>query len=126
MANATSPARSGRLPVPPPADHDWPAQAADTIERAVGSVRDKTTGPAITVARAVIYGTFAALVGIACLLLLIVGAVRLLDSYLPDSVFGEDHMWATYLILGLVLVIPGAVLWRRRLSTGEEAEVRPG
>jgi hypothetical protein len=126
MANATSPARSGRLPVPPPPDRDWPAQAADTIERAVGTVREKTTGPAITVARAVVYGTFAAMVGTACLLLLVVGAVRLIDSYLPDSVFGEEHMWATYLILGLVLVIPGAVLWRRRLGSGEEAEARPG
>ena len=33
--------------------------------------------------------------------LLIVLLVRLLDVYLPDSVFGEDHMWAAYLILGL-------------------------
>jgi hypothetical protein len=126
MANATSPARSGQLPVPPPADRDWPAQAADTIEQVVGTVRDKTTGPAITVARAVVYGTFAALVGTTCLLLLVVGSVRLLDSYLPDAVFGEDHMWAAYLILGLVFVIAGAVLWRQRRSTGEEAGARPG
>jgi hypothetical protein len=126
MANATSPARSGQLPVPPPADRDWPAQAADTIEQVVGTVRDKTTGPAITVARAVVYGTFTALVGTTCLLLLVVGSVRLLDSYLPDAVFGEDHMWAAYLILGLVFVIAGAVLWRQRRSTGEEAEARPG
>ena len=126
MANATSPARSGRLPVPPPPQRDWPAQAADTIEQVVGTVRDKTTGPAITVARAVVYGTFAVLVGTTCLLLLVVGSVRLLDSYLPDAVFGEDHMWAAYLILGLVFVIAGAVLWRQRRSTGEEAEARPG
>ena len=38
MATATSPGRAGRLPVPPSPDHDWPAQAADTIERAVGVV----------------------------------------------------------------------------------------
>jgi hypothetical protein len=65
-------------------------------------------------------------VGTTCLLLLVVGSVRLLDSYLPDAVFGEDHMWAAYLILGLVFVIAGAVLWRQRRSTGEEAEARPG
>ncbi|MGH9232980.1 MAG: hypothetical protein ACRD0R_06545 [Acidimicrobiales bacterium] len=126
MANATSPARSGRLPVPPPPQRDWPAQAADTIEQVVGSVRDKTTGPAITVARAVVYGTFAALVGAACLLLLVIASVRMLDSYLPDAVFGEEHMWAAYLILGLVFVITGAVLWHRRRSAGEEAEPRQG
>jgi hypothetical protein len=77
-------------------------------------VRDKTTGPALTFARAVVYGTFAALVGTACLVLFIAGAVRMLDRYLPDAVFGEEHMWAADLILGVVFVIAGAVLWSRR------------
>ena len=125
MANATSPPDRAGCPCPRP-QRDWPAQAADTIEQVVGSVRDKTTGPAITVARAVVYGTFAALVGAACLLLLVIASVRMLDSYLPDAVFGEEHMWAAYLILGLVFVITGAVLWHRRRSTGEEAEPRQG
>lgn len=120
MANATTPGRSVRLPTPPPPERDWAAQAADTIEQVVGSVRDKTTGPALTAARAVVYGTFALLVGTACLVVLIAGAVRLIDSYLPDAVFGEDHMWATYLILGLVFVIVGAVLWRKRHGPRED------
>ncbi len=120
MANATSPGRAGRLPAPPPPERDWPAQAADAIERAVGSVRDKTTGPALTVARGVVYGTFAILVGTACLVVFIIAAVRLLDSYLPDAVFGEDHMWAAYLILGLVFVVPGGVLWSRRHEPRED------
>ena len=49
--------------------------------------------------------------------------VRLLDVYLPDSVFGEDHMWAAYGILGTVISVVGLVLLqqahpaaRRRLS----------
>jgi hypothetical protein len=114
MANATSPVRSGHLPSAPPPDGDWPAQAADTIERVVGTVRDKTTGPALTVARGVVYGTFAALVGTAAVVLLLVMIVHLMDNYLPDAVFGEDHVWAVYLILGLALVIVGGVLWARR------------
>jgi hypothetical protein len=99
---------------------DWAAQAADTIERAVGNVRDRTTGPAITVARAVVYGTFAVLVGMAALVLATIGAVRLIDNYLPSAVFGEDHMWATYLIIGLVFVIAGVVLWVRRNGPAPE------
>jgi hypothetical protein len=99
---------------------DWAAQAADTIERAVGNVRDRTTGPAITVARAVVYGTFAVLVGMAALVLATIGAVRLIDNYLPSAVFGEDHMWATYLITGLVFVIAGVVLWVRRNGPAPE------
>lgn len=120
MANATSSGQAGRLPAPPPPERDWPAQAADTIERVVGSVRDKTTGPALTVARGVVYGTFAALVGTACLVVLVIMAIRLLDSYLPDAVFGEDHMWAAYLILGVVFVVTGGVLWGRRHQIRED------
>jgi hypothetical protein len=99
---------------------DWAAQAADTIERAVGNVRDRTTGPAITVARGVVYGTFAVLVGIAAAVLATIGAVRLIDNYLPSAAFGEEHTWAAYLILGLVFVIAGAVLWARRHGPGPE------
>ena len=85
-------------------------------------------------ARAVVYGTFAALVGLAALVLATIGAVRLIDNYLPDAVFGEEHTWATYLIIGLVFVIAGVVLWARRYGWAwkihppdgvDGAEVRP-
>ena len=109
MANATTPGRPApTLPGPPPPERDWPAQAADTIERVVGQVRDKTTGPALTTARGIVYGTFGGIIAIACLILLIIGAIRLIDSYLPGDV------WAAHLILGLVFVVVGAVLWSRR------------
>jgi hypothetical protein len=95
-------------------DEDWPSQAADAIERVVGSVRDKTTGPALTVAKAVVYGTFALIVGLAAFVLFIVAAVRFLDNYLPDAVFGDEHIWAAYLILGSLFVLVGVILWIRR------------
>jgi hypothetical protein len=96
-------------------DHeDWPAQVAGSIESIVGSVRDRTTGPLLTIARGVVYGTFGAVVAVAVLVLLIIAMVRFVDSYLPDSVFGEEHMWATYLIIGLLFTIAGVFLWSRR------------
>lgn len=122
MARATAPGRTGPLPAAPAPGPDWPAQAADTIERVVGTVQDKTTAPATTIARAVVYGTFAALVGSASLVLLIVALVRGLNVALPDSVFGEQHMWAAYLIVGLLFVVVGAVLWRRRHGSGEDRQ----
>lgn len=93
---------------------DWPAQAADTIEQVVGSIRDKTTGPAITAARWVVYGTFAALVGLAVAILLAISAVRVMDVYLPDSVFGERHTWVAHLIVGVVFSAAGMGLWSQR------------
>jgi hypothetical protein len=121
MAQVGSSVRHDRdTDIPAPGSGDWAAHAADTIERAVGNVRDRTTGPAVNVARAVVYGTFAVLVGLAALVLATIGAVRLIDNYLPDAVFGEEHMWATFLILGLVFVIGGVVLWARRYGGGPE------
>ncbi len=116
MANATTSGRPApMLPGPPPPERDWPAQAADTIERVVEQVRDKTTGPALTVARAVVYGAFGGIIAIACLVVLIIGAVRFVNTVLlPDSVFGEHHIWVAYLIVGLLLVIAGTVSWVRR------------
>jgi hypothetical protein len=106
-----------------PSHEDWPAQIADTIENVVGTIRDKTTGPALTVARAVVYGSFAAIVGMAALVLFVVGAVRLLDSYLPDAVFGETHTWAAHMVIGLVLSIAGSLLWTKRRATPEQTSV---
>ena len=121
MAQVGSPVRHNRdTPVPAHPADDWAAQAADAIERAVGTVRERTTGPAITVARAVVYGTFAVILGLTALVLGTVGAVRLVDNYLPSAVFGDEHMWAAYLIIGLAFVVAGAVLWLRRYGSGPE------
>jgi hypothetical protein len=101
---------------------DWPAQAADAIERAVGAVRDKTTGPAITVARGVVYGTFALLVGSVVAVFVAISAVRALDVYLPDAAFGDEHTWAAHAIVGAVFAIAGMALWSRRKPRRRAAE----
>jgi hypothetical protein len=121
---ASGPAsRGARVPVtanPSPVDtSDWPAQAADTIERVVGSVRDKTTGPAITVARWVVYGTFALVVGSMVGILLAITGVRILDVYLPDAWVGEDHTWVAHLVIGGLFTLVGAVAWSRRSASPE-------
>lgn len=96
---------------------DWPVQAADTIERVVGSVRDKTTGPAISAARWIVYGTFALIVGTAVAVLLAIGAVRAIDVYLPDAWVGEDHTWVAHLIVGLLFSLAGMAAWSKRTAT---------
>jgi hypothetical protein len=99
---------------------DWPSQAADAIERTVGKVRGRTTGPAITVARAVVYGLFALIVGTAVAVLLAVALVRLLDVYLPDAVVGEEHAWAAHLVVGLLFCLAGMFLWSRRSARRDD------
>lgn len=122
MASGTAPRGTGG-PVASSAQADpapdWPAQAADTIERVVGSVRDKTTGPAITVARWLVYGTFALVVGTVVAILLAIAAVRMLDVYLPDAWVGEDHTWVAHLVTGSLFTLAGALLWSRRSAPPE-------
>ena len=93
---------------------DWPAQAADTIERVVGTVRDHTTGVAATIARWVVYGTFALLLGTVLAVLLAIAAVRFLDVYLPSDV------WAAHLVVGSVFSALGMFAWSRRTATATD------
>ena len=92
---------------------DWPAQAADTIEKAVQGVREKTTGPAITAVRWFVAGLFLATMGITVAILLAIVLVRVLDIFLP--------VWAAYLVLGLPLFIAGMVLLAKRHSPARGA-----
>jgi hypothetical protein len=105
----------------PATTSDWPVEAADAIERAVGAVRDKTTGPALTVARGVVYGALAVIVGLAVAVTAAIAAVRILDVYLPESVFGESHVWAAHLIVGATFAaLSWLFLWRKRYARGDQ------
>ena len=116
MASTTpAPPAPGSSPASPTAvddDQDWPAKATETIVTQVGRIRDKTTGPALTAARWAVYAAFAISLGTVALVIFVIGAVRLLDVYLPDEVFGETHMWAAHTIMGAVLFLTGLILYQ--------------
>ncbi len=95
-------------------DVDWPAQAADSIVDIVGKVADATTGKAVSTARWVVYGVLAGILGAAIAVLMAIAVVRLLDAYLPSSLFGDSHVWAAHLLTGLLFTVMGALLWRKR------------
>lgn len=99
---------------------DWPAQATDTIVKVVGTASNKVTGPVTTAARAIVFGLFAGILGTAALVLFSILLVRLLNNYLPDSVFGEEHVWAAHLLLGLVFSGTALVLWAKRKPQTDE------
>lgn len=86
---------------------DWTVQAADTVERVVTGLRDKTTIPLTVLARAVVYGLLAAVMGIATLVLVVVGLLRAVDVYLPGEV------WSAHLLVGGIFTIIGAFLLRK-------------
>ena len=79
----------------------------------VDNVRDKTTGPVQTVARGAVYGLVAAILGVVVVVLLIIFFIRLL-VVLVDEFIPWGGIWLPYLILGVIFLIAGILLFRRR------------
>ena len=111
-ARPTAPAGAGA----DRAGDDWPAKATDQIVNLVDQIRDKTTGPAIRFARAVVFGFLAAMLGTAALVLFIVGLVRFVNVYAPGGV------WVAHGIVGLLFVGIGLWLWSKRYASADAAE----
>jgi uncharacterized membrane protein len=98
---------------PSPAS-DWPARTADSIERVVTTIRDRTTRPLLVAGRAIVFGLLAVVVGVAAVVLLSITIVRV-------TVILTDRAWLAHLILGALFVIVGFVLLRLRRSAVQEA-----
>jgi Mn2+/Fe2+ NRAMP family transporter len=102
-------------PATAPAAADWTVQATDAIVTAVGKVEKKVAGPFTTAARGIVFGLFILILGVASVIVFTIMMVRLLNNYLPDAYFGEDHVWVAYTIVGLIFLAIGRfVAWPRR------------
>lgn len=121
VADRPDPAGARRTTEP-----DWPTQATDAVVRVVDSVRAKTTGPATSLARTVVYGVLAVLVGTAALVVGVIVAVRGVDvgvdELLSVADVGRDgrSTWISHVIVGLAFLAPGIWAWRKgwRASAG--------
>jgi Flp pilus assembly protein protease CpaA len=91
-----------------PRSPDWPAQAADRVVSVVDTIRDKTTVPLTTVARGLVYGLVAGVMGAAALILLAIAGVRAVDVALPGGV------WLAHLVIGMFFTLAGLFLWSKR------------
>jgi hypothetical protein len=100
---------------------DWPQQASTKLVSVIDSLRAGTTGPAIRISRAIVYGLVALILLLLAVPLLIIGLTRLLIGSL-DSGFlwflpGLEHdkaVWVAYLGLGTLFCAIGLLLWSRR------------
>lgn len=97
-------------------DPNWPAQLADRVVGLVGTVRDKTTKPIITVTRAVVYGLLAGLLGIMALVLTLIAVTRALQALFDLFLSWDRAVYVSYLVLGGILCIAGALLMAKRFS----------
>ena len=99
-----------------PGGSDWSVQAADSIERVVGAIRDKTSGPLTTVARALVFGLLAAVMGLTTLVFLTIAAVRVVNIVLPGEV------WTAYLLIGGIFTAVGLFVLGRATSATTSRE----
>lgn len=87
---------------------EWAVQALDKVDELVGKVRSATTDRLVRIARLVVFGVLAAIMGLTALIFLVVAAVRALDEAIPGPV------WSAYLPLGAIFTLVGAFLWSKK------------
>lgn len=86
------------------------SQATSVVVNVVKSVRGKTTGPLLLVARFVVYSVAILIAAAAALALFVIAAVKIVNQLLPGDV------WAAYLLLGAVFALMGTFLWSKRVA----------
>lgn len=107
MADSNKPeVAEGQLPIPGlPAD--WDQKVVSRLVDTVDQVRVKSSGPAIGIARAAVFGILGAFLATIATILFLVGFVRALNIWIPKDV------WLVYLILGAIFSALGLFIWSR-------------
>ena len=82
---------------------------ADRIDEVVAKVRANTSDRLVGVARMVVFGLLAAVMGITALVLVLILFFRLL-AIIPGPV------WIPYLGLGAIFVLVGLLCWSKRTA----------
>src|SRR5690242_11350508 len=95
------------MPGNPLTDPNWAPNLADTIERIVGSVRDKTTRPALIATRGLIFGLVIATGGLMALILLGVLVTRAFIAFFDIWTSHGAAVWITYFTFGGLLTAAG-------------------
>ena len=101
----------------PLTDPNWAADIADTVERVVGTVRDRATKPVVHVTRGVVFGLLAAFLGITAITLLLIALMRAIQVALDAAVSQPRAVYLSYFIVGGILCLAGALVLRKRHST---------
>jgi hypothetical protein len=107
-------ANLARMPGNPLSDPNWAADTADTIDRLVGSVREKAITPVVHATRAVVFGLLAIFLGLTIVTLLLLTVTRAFQELLDVFVTPPQAVYLSYLIVGGILCLGGAILMRMR------------
>ncbi len=87
---------------------DWATDLVDRLDRYIDVVRSNTTDRLVRIARLLVFGVIAVIVGSMAGVLALIALVRVLDVLLPREV------WLPYVILGAIFLGLGGFLWSKK------------
>jgi len=96
--------------------HDWVSQLTDRLTRLVDTLQKYSLRPALGIARYLLIGAVAAIVGTAVLIAIVVSLTKLFD----DDVF-SGRVWATDFLFGGVIMIAGGLLFWKGIRKKEQS-----
>jgi hypothetical protein len=96
---------------------DWTKDLLDRLDHYIDVVRSNTTDRLVKVARLIVYGVIAAILGAMAAIVSLIAMIRILDIVLPREV------WLPYVVLGAIFLGAGLFLWSKKtapsVKTGE-------
>ena len=93
----------------PNRDSDLVDKALHKFDHVLDLVHDKVIRPILLMGRFVAYGVIVFLASVVLFGALVIGLVRLCNIYLFAG-----HEWLSYLIIGVLSLVTGMIIWRRR------------
>jgi hypothetical protein len=102
------------MPGNPLTDPNWAADLADTIDRYVSKVRTTVTDRAVVAVRAVVFGIIIAIAAPVTFVLLLILGTKLMERVVAIFTDHDSSVWASYVIIGGLLVLAGSFLMRKR------------
>jgi|SRR5580658_9542574 hypothetical protein len=92
-----------------PRDPDLVDKLLALVDHVLDVVHDRVLRPIILTARVAAYGLIIALAALVFVVVIVIGFVRLLDIYAFNG-----RVWISYLAVGVLSLIAGLIIWRRR------------
>ena len=110
------------MPGNPLTDPTWATNVADSIERVVGTVRDKTTAKVVTAVRAIVFGVIILCGALAAVTLGIIVAAKLLEGLVrfPTRTDHNSSVWIAYLVMSALLFLAGTFCMRKRFTPSKD------
>ena len=107
------------MPGNPLSDPNWASDLADTIDRYVSKVRTTVTDRAVYAVRAVVFGIVILIAAPVTFTLLVILGTKFVQRLIAIATDHDSSIWASYMVMGGLLVLAGSMLMRSRFGTDE-------